>query len=90
MNAHIKQVTRRKIADFIRLEDGQIGNRSAFTVAALAGASALGAALFGASMAHAHGADIHGGACHPNHPCPEGQECVYVDGTQNTYHCHHI
>jgi hypothetical protein len=86
VNAHIKQVTRRKIADFIRLEDGQIGNRSAFTVAALAGASALGAALFGASMANADGADIH---CHPNHgDCPEGHECVYVADTEHHYHCH--
>jgi hypothetical protein len=42
MNPRIKHITRRKISDFIRLEDGKIGSRSAFTVAALASASTLG------------------------------------------------
>jgi len=45
MDKHIMSISRRKVSDFIRLEDGTVGNRSAFTTAALVAASSLAAML---------------------------------------------
>ncbi len=78
MHAHIKSTVQRKISDFMHLEDGKIGSRTAFTVAALAGASTLGALLFApATEAHVE--------CHGNHDCDDNTICCFVPDT--SYHC---
>lgn len=82
MNAHVQSIVRRKISDFIRLEEGRIGNRTAFTVSALVGASALGAMLFGpAAEAHHACGGIPGG-----NDCPQGTKCCYIT-VGDHYHC---
>ncbi len=60
MTGHVKAIVRRKVSDFIRLEDGQVGNRSTFTAAALATASSLAFLLLTPS---ANAVDCGGQVC---------------------------
>lgn len=48
MKGYVRDITKRKISDFIRLEHGKVGNRSMFTAAALVSASSLAAMLLAA------------------------------------------
>jgi len=66
MDKHIMSISRRKVSDFIRLENGTVGNRSAFTTAALVAASSFAALLLTATTASAgcwDACDKCGGYC---------------------------
>ena len=89
MQEHFRRAMRRKVSHFIIGEEGRVGNKSAFTAAAVVSVASLATMLLAATPnAHALGdwcnADV--GYCAPDAYCcgcdPEFRGCsvVYVQG----------
>lgn len=78
MKGYVRDIARRKVSDFIRLEHGKVGNRSMLTAAALISASSLAAMLL-APAPEASAAGYCGGVW-----CNKAVCCV---GALGDYHC---
>ena len=46
MRSHLRSMAKRKVSDFLLREEGMVGNRTAFSAAALVSATALAMTLF--------------------------------------------
>ena len=81
MKSHLRQVTKKKVSDFLLREEGMIGNRTGFATAALVSTTSLAATLLVAADAIAHGNHPHwcgggaGGWCWDE----DEKCCSYVD-----------
>lgn len=87
MRSHLRQVTKKKVSDFLLREEGMIGSRTGFATAAMVSTTALAMTLLLAPDAEAHNPD--GRHC-PNHPyhCGVGEHCCWIWKDQvMTYKC---
>lgn len=88
MIAHVQQSVRRKISDFIHLEDGRVGNRNALTTAAIITSSVFAGLILAPKTALAVACSCYEANCQPplyccwlvNLDCPSGVE----------YHCNAV
>lgn len=88
MIGHVQQSVHRKISDFIRLEEGRIGNRNAMTVAALVTTSAFAGLLLSPQLTSACltctcPICFPGQYCCDNGPCDPGKD----GGIHRAYSC---
>lgn len=67
----------RKVTDFIKLEDGNIGRKAAVVTGALLASTVLGSVLTMPVVAQGHCDEYHSWPCHSNTP-------IHSDG----YNCH--
>ena len=72
MRSHLRTMAKRKVSDFLLREEGMVGNRTAFSAAALVSTTALAATLLVAPDAQAHGKHCDG------QQCWDGQTCCGV------------
>ena len=78
MNKRIRTLAKKKVSAFLLGEEGQVGRRGAFTVAALVSASALAGTLISAPTASAAG--YCGGVwCNLAYCCPPPGAPVCTD-----------